>query len=473
MFRIRTFLSILVVSALCALAPSAGPALASHNEAVYFEGSTILLNAKTREAALAQLKHLGVRALRVELFWVQVAPSPTSSRRPAFDATNPANYNWGGYDWVLEQAKELHWPVLLTVTGPVPKWATSTHRDFVTRPDDREFQQFMTAVARHYGPEVSVYAIWNEPNHPRFLRPQFNSRGLPASPRIYRGLFQAGYAGLQAAGIAHPQVLIGETAPGGEFRVNPREGVNKDVAPITFIREMLCLNAHWVRSGTCGKLSATGYAHHAYSNAIGPFYAPPGRENVTIGVLSRLTHALDVAARAGGLPAHLPVYLTEYGVNSKPNKYLGVPASQQAEFDAISERIAYQNPRVAAFSQYLLKDDPLAGALVPGGVGFQTGLEYLSGKLKPLYFGWPLPLTVSKHGHRYTLWGLVRPAQGATTVTVEVRGKRSHSFHVLRIVRTNSARYWVLNSTTAGSSWRVTWIAPDGTLYTGPPIRAY
>ena len=45
--------------------------------------------------------------------------------------------------------------------------------------------------------------------------PQWNSNGTPASPRIYRGLYQAGYAGLQAAGIAHPQVLFGETAPAG------------------------------------------------------------------------------------------------------------------------------------------------------------------------------------------------------------------------------------------------------------------
>ena len=45
--------------------------------------------------------------------------------------------------------------------------------------------------------------------------PQWNSNGTPASPRIYRGLYQAGYAGLQAAGIAHPKVLFGETAPTG------------------------------------------------------------------------------------------------------------------------------------------------------------------------------------------------------------------------------------------------------------------
>ncbi len=72
--------------------------------------------------------------------------------------------------------------------------------------------------------------------------------------------------------------------------------------------------------------------------------------------------------------------------------------------------------RVAAFSQYLLRDDPLGGppgASARGGVvGFQTGLEYVNGKPKPLFFGLPVQLTVSRRGHGFSLWGLVRPTNG-------------------------------------------------------------
>ena len=140
MFRIRIFLCMLLASAIAAGA-GAGPALASHNETTYFEGSKELLSGRTREHAISQLQHLGVRALRVELYWVNVAPSPKSASRPRFDATNPASYNWGAYDWLLSKAKQLNWQVLLTVTGPVPKWATSTHRDYVTRPNATDFGQ--------------------------------------------------------------------------------------------------------------------------------------------------------------------------------------------------------------------------------------------------------------------------------------------------------------------------------------------
>src|SRR5207244_7020753 len=113
----------------------------------------------------------------------------------------------------------LNWQVLLTVTAPVPKWATAGHRDYITRPDALQFEQFMTAVGRHYGRFASMYAIWNEPNIPGWLHPQFNANGTPASPRIYRGLWQSGYAGLKAAGIAAPKVLFAETAPFGVTHV--------------------------------------------------------------------------------------------------------------------------------------------------------------------------------------------------------------------------------------------------------------
>jgi hypothetical protein len=258
-----------------------------------------------------------------------------------------------------------------------------------------------------------------------------------------------------------------------------REGsraLTHDVAPLTFLRSALCLNNSYRRAGSCGALPMSGYAHHAYTLPAGPYYTPSNKDSVTIGALSRLTAALDRAARAHAIPSHAPIYVTEFGVQSYPNRELGVPVAKQAEYDAIAERIAYSNPRVAAFSQYLLRDDPLGGApgsSVHGGtVGFQTGLEYLNGKPKPLYAGWPLPLTVSKRGHGVSLWGLVRPAQGATKVTVLVRSKGSSSYKVLRTVATDSRGYWTLRSSVAGQLWRVRWKSPQGKAYQGPPIKA-
>jgi hypothetical protein len=480
MSRIRILLCASLASlALASGAIGAGQAQASTNQKLYFEGSTDLLNPITRPATLAQLQTLGVKALRVELSWYEVAPAPTSTTKPSFEATNPGNYNWGQYDALLAEAKRLGWQVLLTVTAPAPSWATANHKaPYTYQPDPLDFQEFMTAVARHYGSEVSLYSVWNEPNEAAYLTPQWSSSGKPVSGRIYRGLYQAGYAGLQAAGIAHPRVLFGETSPTGYDTVNIRAEKSRallhPVAPLAFMREALCLNAKYRKSGTCGELQMAGYAHHAYFPAAGPKYVWPQKDSVTIASLSRLSNALNLAARAHAIPGGLPIYLTEFGVQSKPNKFEGVSSSKQAEYDAIAEHMAYNNPRVAAFSQYLFKDDPLSGRLTAGGfVGFQTGLEYVSGARKPLYYGFPVPLTVTKRGRGFSLWGLVRPTTGSTKATVLVKLKGAHSYRTLKTVTTNGAGYWSFNSSTKASAWRVRWVSPAGVKYEGPPIGAY
>ena len=179
------------------------------------------------------------------------------------------------------------------------------------------------------------------------------------------------------------------------------------------------------------------------------------------------------------IKAGLPIYLTEFGWQTKPNKQLAVSVANQAVFDAVSEHIAYSNSRVAAFSQYLLRDDPVGGppgSGVNGGfVGFQTGLEYISGKPKPLFYGFRLPLTVKRSGNRYSLWGLVRPATGVTHLQVLVLKAHAHkSVNLARSVATNSHGYWTLNTSVSNAvSFAVRWRAPDGILYTGAPITPY
>ena len=56
--------------------------------------------------------------------------------------------------------------ILLTVTGPVPRWATNGAKNDVDRPSPNEFQMFMQAVGRRYGDRVEAFSIWNEPNQP-------------------------------------------------------------------------------------------------------------------------------------------------------------------------------------------------------------------------------------------------------------------------------------------------------------------
>jgi hypothetical protein len=443
--------TILLCLLLCA------PASASRTQGLTFEAPRDLMNPVTRPAALNELQSLGVHALRVILLWSSVAPGADQAQKPSFEPTDPNAYKWGEYDALMAAAKARNWPVLMTISGPVPKWATQAKLDNLTRPSPSAFAAFTTAVGRHYGDQVSTWSIWNEPNQPQFLRPQFAGGGRAASPVIYRNLYLAGQRGLRKAGQGADTILLGETSPRGTSRV---------VAPLTFLRGVLCLNAQYKRAGKCGALSAGGYAHHAYTTRQGPSFKPPPND-VTIGVLSRLTKALDRAKSAGALTTRLPIHLTEFGIQSTPDTIQGVSLPKQVEYRAIAEKIAYDNPRVASFSQYLLRDSDPTGPKQYGG--FESGLRFADGKPKPSLPAFRLPLAVRRSGSKATVWGLVRPATAATSVTVTYANKGSSRFLPLKTVTTDAHGYFQLRTSyRAGRRWNVTWEAQVGS-----PVGAY
>jgi hypothetical protein len=462
MTHLRRLLPLTLLAAMLVAVPAAH---AKPGQEVTFEAPRDLFDPALRESAFQQIDSLGATSLRIVLYWQDVAPEPASRVKPKLDMSDPANYDWSKYQPVLDEAQQRGWTVQITASGPVPRWATNGARDNYTRPSPNEFRMFMTALSKHFGSQVARWAIWNEPNHPDFLRPQYDSKQRPVSPGIYRNLYAAGLRGLAAAGDTKP-VLMGETAP---------TGTTKDVAPLTFLRGALCLNDNYKKKGGCTTLRVDGYAHHAYSTRLGPFYKPASKNFVTIGVLSRLTQALDKAAAAGVVHKKLPVYLTEFGVQSTPDPLYGVSLQRQAEFRSYSERIAYYNPRVAAFSQYLLTDDePHDG--VPATQkysGFESGLRTAAGKVKPSFDGFRLPLVVRKVNGKAALWGLVRPAHGKATVVVQ-QHEKGQSWKTLVTVTTDSRGVFT-RSASLGSSkreWRLRWTAADGKDYAGAATRA-
>ena len=445
----------LTILLLLALAPAAS---ASRTQTMTFEGPKDFLDPRMRAAALEEVESLGVRSLRVILSWSSVAPGSDQAQMPAFEPTDPAGYKWGQYEPLLAAAKERGWPVLLTISGPVPKWATAAKRDNLTRPSASAFAAFVTAVGRKFGDQIDTWAIWNEPNQPQFLRPQFARGGRAVSPGIYRKLYQAGVRGLEKSGQGDDTILIGETSPRGNRRV---------VAPLRFLRGMLCLNSRYKKRSKCGALDADGYAHHAYTTRQGPYFRPAQKDDVTIGVLSRLTKALDRARSAGALRKRLPLYLTEFGIQSTPDTQSGVSLAKQVEYRAASERIAWSNRRVVAFSQYLLRDSDPTGPKQYGG--FESGLRFADGRPKPSLPAFRLPLAVKRTGRKVSIWGLVRPATGRTTATITYANRGSSRFKKLRTVRTDSRGYFTFRANwRAGRRWNITW-----GNFSGTPVGSY
>src|SRR5207248_4754424 len=108
-----------------------------------------------RAQTLDQIEGFGVHQVRLVLYWRDVAPAPTARTMPSFDETDPNAYpGFGRYDRAVADLRARGMSVLLTLTCPVPRWATRSQRDYVTDPSVTHWQRFVTAVGRRYASAV-------------------------------------------------------------------------------------------------------------------------------------------------------------------------------------------------------------------------------------------------------------------------------------------------------------------------------
>jgi hypothetical protein len=101
---------------------------------------------------LQTLSSLGVNVVKVSMVWQLVGPNAYSTRRPHFDATNPAAYPpgaWSRWDTLVETAHQLGMHVYFLIIGPAPAWAvpkanrTNQGPFLGWMPSTSEYQQFV------------------------------------------------------------------------------------------------------------------------------------------------------------------------------------------------------------------------------------------------------------------------------------------------------------------------------------------
>ena len=456
--------ALLLLGCLCAPAAQAAPDQLS----VIMDDDQLLYRGdNTMSRTLVTAKALGAEAVRVTVLWRTVAEGAnltnaqikrlkgakkTKARlqRARFKAGDPRTYptrNWDRFDNVVKKATDMGLKVYFTLTAPGPAYA---HR--VAPPSQRanagtykpipaRFRQFVEAVGKRFSgnyrdengvkrklPRVSLWSIWNEPNQAGWLSPQWETvdgQNVPASPALYRKLFFAGRQGLAASGHGNDVVLLGETAPMGSPLRGPRNGLR----PVPFLRELVCVapnntqytGADATRRGCDdfaknGPLKAFAYAHHPYTKKAAPTKAPTAPDELTIaniGLLGKLLDSLSVSS-GGKIAPNLPIVLTEMGYESNPpDPRNGIPLAKQADYNALSEFLAFNDPRVKATTQFLLRDGaPLKQYPVGSRLywfTYQSGLYTLGGKAKPAAVAYAFPLVTFPAGPGTTgLWGQLR-----------------------------------------------------------------
>jgi hypothetical protein len=437
MKRLTITLAVLVAAAVAAPAAHAS----SHQRLIVQDDGAVR---SAPDATLGEFASLGADIVKINLYWDEVAPS--GRRKPSgFDGANPASYNWGSYDAAIQAIVAHGLQPYISLGNHAPRWATGRGgRAGTNRPNVKEFQRFAEAAGARY-PQVHIWSIWNEPNLYSWLSPQ-RSHGTPLSPSIYRNLYLAGHRGLSEVGHSKDRFLLGELMPRGGTS-------SQKVRPLEFLREMACLDRHYhqyrgaaARKRGChkvGRFPTSGLAYHPYTKPAGPGLSELP-DDAAIGQLGRVRSTIDALARRGKLPRRLPIWITEFGYQTKPpDPVFGAPLARVASFMDESEWIAFRNSRVATYSQYTLYDDPPRPG--PGALrwsSWQSGLRFLNHKAKPhVYDAFRFPLFVrSLGGSAVEIFGGLRsPSAG----TAKVESKTAHGrYSLLGSVPVNSAGYF-------------------------------
>lgn len=330
--RLRSIALVLTLTVVAALGTSSSAHAAQGMELALQDDAAFVTQEYPRvkhAKAFSLINDLHVTWLRVNIGWAGVIGSKAAKAR-----TKPATvkYDFTSYDTLINAAQANGIALEVGLTGAAPAWATANKKVGPNKPNAKHFREFVQAAVDHLGPHVKRWSIWNEPNHTGWISP------LKSQAGIYRSLYNTGYSVIKAADPTD-QVLIGETAPYAS-----RKGVAQP--PLTFLRAL-------TKSGT---LRADGYAHHPYDFMHKPSYKYPGKDNVTLSGLNKLTKLLDsLTARKKLMTPEggkLDLYLTEFGyLRSGKQKQT---EANRAKYIRQGYDMALKHPRVRQMLHFLL-----------------------------------------------------------------------------------------------------------------------
>jgi hypothetical protein len=289
------------------------------------------------------LASTGVKVTRVDVLWIDVAPTKPANGR---DPNDPA-YTWDRYDTIVDGFDRRGIQVLFSIYR-TPGWANGG-QSFQWAPTDFDaYGDFIFALATRYDgttrdaagrthARVQMFEPWNEPNIPLFVLPQWETvdgQTRPASPRIYAEMLDRAYPAVHDA--QKDSVVIGP-AGGPTGKDKPPEG---SVGILTFIDELAPLEP---------KLDAL--SQHIY-----PAPAPTAETTAipSYATLPRLVSELD------RLAPDAPILITEMGYTTAKTPYraTAVTEEQQAEYLPQAMELLAKQPRIRLAMWFNMQDNP-------------------------------------------------------------------------------------------------------------------
>jgi hypothetical protein len=338
--------------------PAAGVQAATRMPIGFFDDSSFRFSA-ARQQNLADAATAGASVIHTTASWSTIAPTRPST--PS-NGNDPA-YKLADLDELVFSSAADGLRVMVNVTG-TPRWANGnkTPNRLPTRLSD--LTTFTKMLATRYNGRsghgtVGLWSVWNEPNIELFLAPQYSGKTI-VGPANYAKLYKAAYAGIKA-GNPLAKVAIGETSARG--RDKPLKGVSGSVAPGTFAKLL----------GKVSGLKFDAWAHHPYPTSPN---LPPLQKvrypNVTLSTLPLFEKQLKTSFHRV-----VPIWITEYGHETKPGEPKGVTTAKQSAYAKQALTIAKNDPSIQMFIWFVFRDST--------GNPWQSGLEVASGAHKPAF----------------------------------------------------------------------------------------
>jgi Cellulase (glycosyl hydrolase family 5) len=338
------FRALLILLGLLALAVPAA-ATSADRMLVGFQDDPSFRWLDSRDTNLTQAAQTGASIVRTTVYWDRIAPTrPTNAANP-FD---PA-YQFNDLDDFVRNATLRGMTVMLAVWS-TPKWANGGKGPNYVPTRLSDFQNFMHAVAARYSgrypgyPFVGFISVWNEPNLQQFLAPTYYPNGKPESPLLYAGLARAGYAGVKA-GNSRALVGIGETSPRGRLKATTQKGVQQTIAPGLFAQAL---------SAAKPRVKFDAWAHHPYSDLGATPTQKVRFPNVNLVQIPTFEEDLNTWFHR----RTSPIWITEYGFQTKPGQPKGVTPAKQAAYVKQAIAIASKYKSVQMFVWFIFRDEP-------------------------------------------------------------------------------------------------------------------
>ena len=367
-------------------------------------------------------KTLRARAglVRLDLHWRDAVSRPPAT--PS-DPGDPA-YDFSLLDGAVRDATERGLKVMITIYD-APNFAEGPGRppsapEGTWMPDPAALADFGHAVSTRYSggyqdlPRVRYFEVWNEPNLPVYLTPQW-SGDAPASPDHFREMLNAFHGAVKAVD-RRAVVIAGGLAPYGDDLRGDR------LRPLRFLRRLFCLETKLDRAPECpAKPRFDILAHHPINTSGGPERSaihPDDASTPDFGSVRRTLRAAEHAGTVAG-PNHHDLWATEIWWETDPPDPTGFTGLRKHARWIQQTLFILWSQGAKLVVNFPIRDYPYTP---DDPFPLQSGIFFHDGRPKPAFTAFRFPfVTERKTPRKLEAWGKA-PVTGR--LRIERRTKR-------------------------------------------------